>query len=160
MRKVIVNSTPIIALCKAGLLPLLRELYGEVTIPQAVRDEVTRKNDAVRRLLLENPWIHTERVKNDAARRMYKAKLHDGEVEVMMLAQEHGTDHLVIIDDNAARKTAEYLGLRLTGTVGVLIRAKQLGFVDSVMPTVDKMEANGIYLSEGLKRRVRRLAGE
>ena len=88
MRKVIVNSTPIIAPCRAGLLPLLRELYGEVTIPQAVRDEVTRKNDAVR-LLLENPWIHTERVKNDAAKRMYKAKLHDGEVEVMMLAQEH-----------------------------------------------------------------------
>lgn len=66
----------------------------------------------------------------------------------------------MIIDDNTARKTAEYLGLRLTGTVGVLIRAKQLGFVDSVMPTVDKLEASGIYLSEGLKRRVRRLAGE
>lgn len=87
MRKVIVNCTPIIAPCRAGLLPLLRELYGEVTIPQAVRDEVTRKNDAVRRLHLENPWIHTERVKNDAARRMYKAKLHDGEVEVMMLGR-------------------------------------------------------------------------
>jgi predicted nucleic acid-binding protein len=91
---------------------------------------------------------------------MYKAKLHDGEVEVMTLEQEHGADHLVIIDDNAARKTAEHLVLRLTGTVGVLIRAKRLGFVDSVMPTVDKMEASGIYLSEGLKKRVRRLAGE
>jgi len=160
MRKVIVNSTPIIALCKADLLPLLRELYGEVTIPQAVYDEVTRKNDVVRKLLLESHWIHTERVKNDAARRMYKAKLHDGEVEVMMLAQEHGADHLVIIDDNAARKTAEYLGLRLTGTVGVLIRAKQLGLVNSVTPTIHKMEESEIYLSDRLKERVRRLAGE
>ena len=46
---------------------------------------------------------------------MYKAKLHDGEVEVMILAQEHDEEHLVIIDDGAARKTAEFLGLNVTG---------------------------------------------
>ena len=160
MRKVIVNSTPIIALCKAGVLQLLHELYGEVTIPRAVFDEVTRKNDVVKKAVLENPWIHIERVRDGSARRMYKTKLHDGEVEVMMLAQEHGPDHLVVIDDNAARKTAEYLGLRLTGTVGVLIRAKQLGLVDSVMAIVRKMESSGIFLSEELKERVRRIAEE
>lgn len=160
MRKVIVNSTPIIALCKAGALNLFKELYGDVTIPQAVYDEVSRKNDAVRKTLLASPWIHRERVRDDSARRMYKAKLHDGEVEVMMLAQEHGPDHLVVIDDNAARRAAEYLGLRLTGTVGVLVRAKELGLIDAVMPIVRKMEANGIYLSDGLKDRVRRLANE
>lgn len=160
MRKVIVNSTPIIALCKAGVLQLLHELYGEVTIPRAVFDEVTRKNDVVKKAVLENPWIHIERVRDSSARRMYKTKLHDGEVEVMMLAQEHGPDHLVVIDDNAPCKTAEYLGLRLTGTVGVLIRAKQLGLVDSVMAIVRKMESSGIFLSEELKEMVRRIAEE
>lgn len=48
---------------------------------------------------------------------MYRAKLHDGEVEVMILAQEKGAD-LVIIDDHAAKKTAKYLGLPVTGTMG------------------------------------------
>ena len=160
MRKVIVNSTPIIALSKVGLLQLLREMYGEVTIPQAVYDEVTRKNDVAKKEIINSPWIHRERVADNSARRMYMAKLHDGEVEVMMLAQEHGPDHLVVIDDNAARKTAEYLGLRLTGTVGVIIRAKELGLVDSVMSIVRKMESSGIYFSDGLMDRVRRLAGE
>lgn len=42
---------------------------------------------------------------------MYRAKLHDGEVEVMILAQEHEGEHLVVIDDGPARKTAEFLGL-------------------------------------------------
>ena len=56
---------------------------------------------------------------------MYKAKLYAGEVEVMILAQELGEDVLTVIDDNAARKTARYLGIKVTGTVGVLTKAKK-----------------------------------
>jgi predicted nucleic acid-binding protein len=41
MRKVIVNSTPLIALCKVNQLDLLRRLYGEITVPKAVFEEVT-----------------------------------------------------------------------------------------------------------------------
>ena len=52
MRKVIVNSTPIIALSKAGRLHLLKELYGQISIPTAVKEEVTRKNDSVKAELL------------------------------------------------------------------------------------------------------------
>ena len=40
MRKVIVNSTPLISLCKVGMLDLLRKQYGEITIPEAVLQEV------------------------------------------------------------------------------------------------------------------------
>lgn len=90
---------------------------------------------------------------------MYKAKLHDGEVEVMILAQEIKAD-LVIIDDNAARKTAVYLGLPLTGTVGVLLRAKAEGLVPKVMPIVDNMEQNGLYYGPQLKEWVRNQAKE
>ena len=90
---------------------------------------------------------------------MYKAKLHDGEVEVMILAQEIKAD-LVIIDDNAARKTAVYLGLPLTGTVGVLLRAKAEGLVPKVMPIVDSMEQNGLYYGLQLKEWVRNQAKE
>ena len=82
---------------------------------------------------------------------MYKAKLHDGEVEVIILAQEIKAD-LVIIDDNAARKTAVYLGLPLTGTIGVLLRAKTEGLISKVMPIVDSMEQNGLYMASSLKR--------
>jgi predicted nucleic acid-binding protein len=160
MRKVIVNSTPLIALCKVNQLELLRELYTEITIPEAVFQEVTAKNDSVKRKILENgAWIHVQSVSDTIDRRMYKAKLHDGEVEVMILAQEIKAD-LVIIDDNAARKTAVYLGLPLTGTVGVLLRAKAEGLVPKVMPIVDSMEQNGLYYGPLLKEWVRNQAKE
>ena len=45
MRKAIVNSTPLISLCRVDLLDLLKAQYGEITIPEAVFNEVTRKND-------------------------------------------------------------------------------------------------------------------
>ncbi len=110
MRKVIVNSTPIIALSKAEKLA-------------------------------------------------FRSRLHDGEVEVMILAREIEAD-LVVIDDYAARKTAEYIGLNLTGTVGVLIKARQNGYIDRVMPIVQVMEQNGIYYSERLKEQIRKIVGE
>ena len=159
-RKVIVNSTPLIALSKVDRLDLLRDMYGEVSIPSAVFDEVTAKNDVVREKVENSGWIHVETIQNESDKRMYKAKLHDGEVEVMILARESGDEHLVVIDDEQARKTAEYLGLHLTGTLGVLIKAKQKGLLDAVMPVIKSMEAHGIYFSGGLKDRVRRLADE
>lgn len=160
MRKVIVNSTPLIALSKVDRLDVLHDMYGEVSVPRAVFGEVTVKNDVVRKKVESSDWIHVETIQSESNKQMYKAKLHDGEVEVMILAQECGEEHLVIIDDEQARKTAEYLGLHLTGTLGVLIKAKRNGLLDSVMPVIKNMEAHGIYFSDELKDRVRRLADE
>lgn len=116
MLKVIVNSTPIIVLCGIGKLDILCELYGEITIPTAVYQEVTAMEDsACMQVRNAGSWIHVESIRDDTEKKMYKAKLHAGEVEVMILAQEQKAD-LVIIDDNAAKKTAKYLGLTVTGT--------------------------------------------
>ena len=71
MRKVIVNSTPIISLSKAGCLYLLKELYGQVSIPTAVKEEVTRKNDSVKAELESSDWIHVEPVTNSASKWTY-----------------------------------------------------------------------------------------
>ena len=159
MRKVIVNSTPIIALCKVDLLHLLKDLYGEITIPEAVYHEVTAKNDRVKDQLINSDWISIEKVTNLARKRMYHAKLHEGEVEVMLLAQDY-ENHLVVIDDGAARNAAIFLGLKLTGTIGVLIKAKQQGFISAVMPIIHKMETHGIYFSDKLKETVRHITSE
>ena len=79
MRKVIVNSTPLIALCKVDQLDLLRKLYREISIPEAVFVEVSRKNDIVKQTIEACPWIHREMISNSISKRMYRAKLHDGE---------------------------------------------------------------------------------
>ncbi len=160
MRKVIVNSTPIIAFCKARQLSILESMYGEIVIPEAVFREVTEKNDEVKNQLETADWIRVEKIQDVVNKRMYRAKLHEGEVEVMILAQEYNGEHLVIIDDDAARKTAVFLGLNLTGSIGVLLKAKELGKISEVMPVVAEMEKKGIYFSRRLKDRVRQIARE
>ncbi len=84
---------------------------------------------------------------------MYKAKLHDGEVEVMIMAQEQKAD-LVILDDNAAKKTAKYLGLTVSGTLGVLLRAKREGLIQEVKPLLSEMKRKGFYVSNMVERLV------
>ena len=160
MRKIIVNSTPLIGLCKIDRLDILQKLYGSITIPQAVFDEVTRKNDVVKSIITNAEWIHIESIHEFSSKQMYRAKLHDGEVEVMILAQEYDGEHLVIIDDGAARKTAEFLGLNVTGTIGVLIKARNMGYIQKVMPVISELEKQGIYFSDTLKSRVKRITGE
>ena len=82
MRRVIVNSTPIIVLCNIGLLDILKALYAEICIPEAVYREVTEKDDSACQVLKTAlNWIHVEKIANQSDKKMYKAKLHDGEVE-------------------------------------------------------------------------------
>ena len=161
MRRVIVNTTPIIVLAEIGKLELLKELYGEITIPTAVYNEVLEKKDAAS-LQLEKAsgWIHVEIINSPESYAMYKAKLHAGEVEVMILAQQDPKADLLIIDDNAAKKTAKFLGLTVTGTMGVLLRAKREGLIDKVAPLLDKIRENGFYLSEKVVDMVLTQAGE
>ena len=153
MRKVIVNSTPLIVLCGIGKLNILKEMYEEIIIPSAVFREVTAKDDsACVQIKSAGAWDHGEK-------KMYKAKLHDGEVEVMILAQERNAD-LVILDDNAAKKTAKYLGLTVTGTLGVLVKAKHQGIIEEVRPLLSEMRQNGFYVSKTVESMVLEQAGE
>ncbi len=160
MLKVIVNSTPIIVLCGIGKLDILRRLYGEITIPGAVYREVTAITDsACMQIKNAGSWIQVECIRDSTEKKMYKAKLHAGEVEVMILAQEQKAD-LVIIDDNAAKKTAKYLGLTVTGTLGILLKAKSQGIVQRIDTLLTDMEKNGFYIDSRLEAMVLEQAGE
>lgn len=161
MRKVIVNSTPLIALCHVDSLDILKKLYGEITIPQAVYNEISVKKDSVCKYQVDSSldWIHIENIKNEMAKEMFKTQLHEGEVEVMILAKEKEAD-VIIIDDKNAKKHAKYLKLPVTGTLGVLIKAKKEGYIDKLKPILDGMLQNNIYLSDSLVRRCLKEVGE
>lgn len=160
-RRVIVNSTPLIVLANIHKLELLQGLYGTIVIPQAVYDEVTAKHDSIcNKLIAQNSWITVEKIPNDTAKKMYQTKLHAGEVEVMILAQEEPPADLAVLDDNAAKKTAKHLGLKVTGTLGVLIKAKRKNLIAEIKPILDKIIANGFYLSSELYHLVLQEAGE
>ena len=157
MRKVvIVNSTPIIALFDIGQIDILKTLYNEVVIPEAVRNEVAIKDEHI----LDNyAWIKVKAIKNTAAKDTFISSLHDGEVEVMILAKELSSD-LVIVDDSLARRYAKHQGLTITGTVGVILRAKHKGIIDSVKPLLDDLVNSDFYVSESVINDVLKLAGE
>lgn len=162
MRKVVVNSTPLLVLGNIGRLDILQKLYGTVFIPAAVYKEVSEKNDRASKALSEaSEWIIVKHIDNSQDYAMYRAKLHAGEVETMILAQQRSFQaDLVILDDLAARKTAQYLGLNVTGTMGVLIKAKQKGIVSEVRPLLDEIMKNGFFVSDRVLQMVLKAAGE
>ncbi|WFA10189.1 DUF3368 domain-containing protein [Tissierella sp. Yu-01] len=161
MRKVIVNSTPLIALYNIGKLDLLKEVYGKVIIPYAVYEEVILEsklkdsNDFIQ----ESGFINIMKIINEEAKRLFVTSLHKGEVEVMILAKEIGAD-LCVIDDLLARSYAKYHNLNITGTIGVLLKAKELGIVTKIRPIMDELISSGIYIDSKLYNRVLEISGE
>ena len=83
-----------------------------------------------------------------------------GEAEVIALGLEQRA-RLVLIDELIGRKVAESLGLQITGSVGILIKAKQAGEITAVKPLLEEMVARGMYYSrrfmEAVLRQVHRI---
>ena len=63
-----------------------------------------------------------------------------GESEAIVLAYEKGLR--IILDDRKAREVAQRLGVHVTGTVGLIIKAKQEGVIAEVRPLLDTLDAN------------------
>ena len=159
-RLVVTNTTPIIALALIGRLDLLQKLYGQVIAPSAVQAEVVAGGPGGIGCaeLLQAAWIRIVALK-DPGRADLLADLDRGEAEVIVLAQEINAD-LVIVDERLARRHAKRLGLKLTGTLGILLRAKQVGLVDAVAPMIEQLRFGGIRLNDALVAEVLALAGE
>lgn len=157
---VVADSTPIIALAGVGQLALLQRLFGEVLVPPAVSDELTRgdRRPGGREDLAAAPWVKAAELR-DANHADVFSDLDRGEAEVIALAREIDA-RLVIIDDRLGRRHAARLGLALTGTFGVLIAAKKKGYLEEVAPLVDLLAENSIYSSPALRALVLERAGE
>lgn len=88
-------------------------------------------------------------------------QLDRGEAEAIRLALRfRAQDHLLILDERLGRIQARRLGLTITGSLGVLLRAKQSGLISSIKPLIDQLLAKGFYLSPVLVQRVLEVAGE
>ena len=82
-----------------------------------------------------------------------------GEAEVLTLALEN-PGSLVIIDDYLARSLAKGRNIRLTGTAGVLLRAKQEGFLPAIKPQIQTLLQLGFWLSDAVIDIILKLAKE
>lgn len=158
--RVVSNTTPIIALSVVGRLNLLRDLYAEVLIPPAVYDEImaggARRVGATE--LRRASWIETISLL-DPRRADLLVDLDRGEAEAIALAMELDAD-LLLIDERLARRHAQRLGLTITGSLGVLLKAKERGLVPELQPLIQELRRNKIRLSEDVVQQALRLAGE
>ena len=84
--------------------------------------------------------------------------MDDGEAEAIALASERASR--IILDDKQARALAQKLGLKIIGTVGVLVRAKLEGVMPALRPLLDALDANSFRVSKALRDEALRLAGE
>lgn len=83
-----------------------------------------------------------------SSRHVISPDLGRGETDVLRLALElRADDAVVILDDARAHAAARRLGLKLTGTLGVLLDAKRAGLIAAVGPQLDRLDALGFRLA-------------
>jgi len=88
------------------------------------------------------------------------ADLDEGEKQAIGLASKMRGSVLLLLDDHAGRRAAAKLKIRTTGLVGVLLLAKEKGYVDKVGPLLTELRRNGYWLSDEIIEVARRLACE
>ena len=153
-----VNTGPLIALAACGGLDLLRKIHRHVLVPADVIEEFERGGPAVAPVTGLPSWLDV-RVLRAPIAPILIAHLDRGEAAAIALALEAQVD-LVAIDERRGRLVAREMGLTVTGTLGVLLRAKRLGLIDAIGPRVTAMRQKGIWLGDMLVRRVLTEAGE
>jgi len=142
----IINASPLIVLGKANLLGVISPLATVWIIPNRVIWEVSKKTPVEPLLaqLTERSQIHRPPTTTlDPI--VVSWNLGEGESEVLTLALSQA-DHGVVLDDLQARKCAQVLGLPLMGSLGLLVKAKKDGLIDSVTPALNRLSASGLYL--------------
>jgi uncharacterized protein len=160
-RIVISDTTAIIHLSRIRALHLLKELYGEIIIPEAVHGELLGHGRAQPGALdvLNASWIRVEAVRNPAVVRKLRAGLDLGESEAIALAIEKNAD-VLIIDEVAGRRVATQLGQRIIGMVGILLRAKRDHLIPEIRSYLDALDRTGFRLGKELRDLALRQAGE
>lgn len=136
------NTSPLIWLSKIGKIRLLKDLFGEVTIPQEVYDEAVKRglqggfsdafiiNEAV-----EQGWIKTSKLTQEEIVLCQKMvahafEIHLGETQAIVLAQR--LNALLLVDESAGRAFAEAWGLKIKGTIYVIMGCIGRGLLSRV----------------------------
>ncbi len=156
----IVDTSPLFYFHRVGLFEIFNKLYGHIIVPEAVQKELkegqTQGEDVPQ--LESYPWVEIRSVSMPRYLQLI-ADLGPGESEVLALATNHPSA-LVVLDDKLARRIADMQGFRLTGTAGVLLRAKRKGLIPALKPVIKKLLDLDFRLKPELVKEILTLADE
>ncbi len=142
-RPVVCNTSPLIKLAGVGLLNLLPQIYGTIWVPEIVRDEYLTGATAPTPDLTTFLWLVFHQV-TIAPTLQALSGFGAGEAAAITLA-EASHARIILLDDKRARRVAHDRGLTVVGTLGVLVRAKQQGYLTTLRPVLTTMMAQGRY---------------
>ena len=149
--EIVINASPLILLGKIGRLHLLNALFDTIYIPAAVMQEITvgEKSCANLSQVTYRPFD----VANRVAVLGLLGRLHIGEAEVMIGALEKEICN-VVLDDGLARSKAKQLGLTVTGTLGILLKAYKNGLIINLEQEIANLRNAGMYISDELVAKI------
>lgn len=149
---VVADSSPLIIYQRIEQLDLLRAVFGSIVIPTAVLHEVFRNQESPE-------WIQERPLKQPIASQIASARLGAGEREAIALALEINAS-LLIVDDLPARRLAQGLGIKVIGSAGTLLRAKELRIIASIRPPLEEMQKFDFRISEQVMLGILKAANE
>ena len=147
---VIADTSCFILLDKIDAMHILQLVFGSIITTKEIATEF-------RQQLPE--WVTVTVVKNIEYQALLRLEVDNGEASAIALAIETG-NALLILDDYKARKLAAKLDLVFTGTLGVLLKAKQLGVITQIKPLIEQIQLTNFRFSEKNFREILMLAGE
>lgn len=156
---IVADSSPLISFEILNKLTVLDQVFDEILIPEAVYNEIAKKNKPQAQKLEKFAKTRVKQIQNRLAVQLLQKDLDIGESEAIVLGIENDIPN-ILIDDFKGRTTAQAHGLFPIGTIGVLLQAKKKGFIKKVKPELDKLVANHRRISEKLYARALELASE
>ena len=156
---IVSDTSPIIALAACDKLDLLDKLFDQVCIPQAVFNELNIIDKPKAREIIDWAKDKVVHVKNTAIVTALSLSLDPGEAEALSLYWETAADFL-LIDEKRGRIIAHRNDIKTVGTIGILLSAKQRGFITLVKPLLDILMRSGFRISDILYEQILERAGE
>jgi len=147
---VISDASPLIALADIKRLSLLQSLFGEVVITDIVRKEIQAD-------LPE--WIKVENNYDLDTYETLKQRLDSGEASAIALSIQT-PNCLLVMDERKGRSVAQELGVEVIGLLGIVLKAKQTGLLESGETVLEELEDHGLWLSSKLKAQLIKSLGE
>ena len=155
--RILVDATTLIALGGVGELHLLDAFDGDISVPPAVRSEVTTEpaRTNLDRFLDDGDDLPIDGSYVDQARRILDETAVTGDVQLIAVVLEHvetNRDVAVVSDDRRVRTTALGLGARVTGTIGVVVRGVEEGRpAEEGKDLVRRIDGDGLHLTGELR---------
>lgn len=161
---VVSNTSPLLNLAILDALDLLVQQFCTLLLPEAVFAELQIDTNlpgaAALRSAYQDGLFRVEPVTDRVRVRLLQRDLDAGEAEAIALALEKSADWL-LLDERDGRRAAKALGLRVTGVLGILLRARLQGQLPSLRRAMDDLRNQaGFRISDALYGQLLSAAGE